>query len=467
MKKKSLLKILGITILVVIILTWIIPSSSFDGYSVHQQRITPTGIWDIFNALGMSIAYFWQVGLFILFIGGFYGVLHKTGSLKNLVDLLTKIFKEKGLMFLIITITLFAVFTSLTGIYFPFLIFVPFFMAVILSLGYSKLVALLCTVGSIIVGNISIMYNDLVYNVLQIEGNINLWYKLGLLLGTIAVLILFVWKTTKTKKSEQKEKVSDILPFMVEEKKSKKGKEKLWPLITAYSVLFVVFVLGMTKWVRAFDVNVFSRMHDWVMDVKIGNFYIFQNILGSSILPFGYWEITELFTVIIFALLFVGFFYKLSIKDMYESFLEGAKKVLPTAVMVTFINIVVILTLNSGFYTTVMNFFVGLTKNFNVITMSLNSFLGSILVIDNLYVSNYVINITANLLPAESSVELLSLINQTMYGMAMLVAPTSLVLIAGLSYLEVCYLDWLKYIWRLALILLGVVSIVLGIAYFI
>jgi uncharacterized ion transporter superfamily protein YfcC len=130
----------------------------------------------------------------------------------------------------------------------------------------------------------------------------------------------------------------------------------------------------MTKWVRAFDVNVFSRMHDWVMDVKIGNFYIFQNILGSSILPFGYWEITELFTVIIFALLFVGFFYKLSIKDMYESFLEGAKKVLPTAVMVTFINIVVILTLNSGFYTTVMNFFVGLTKNFNVITMSLNSF---------------------------------------------------------------------------------------------
>ena len=50
MKNERLLKILGFTMLAVIILTWLIPSSSFDGYNVTRGNIKPIGLWDLFNS---------------------------------------------------------------------------------------------------------------------------------------------------------------------------------------------------------------------------------------------------------------------------------------------------------------------------------------------------------------------------------------------------------------------------------
>ena len=47
-----------------------------------------------------------------------------------------------------------------------------------------------------------------------------------------------------------------------------------------------------------------------------------------------------------------------------------------------------------------------------------------------------------------------------MYGLTALVAPTSLVLLAALSYLKVSYKDWLKAVWKLALELFVVLLVV-------
>lgn len=52
---------------------------------------------------------------------------------------------------------------------------------------------------------------------------------------------------------------------------------------------------------------------------------------------------------------------------------------------------------------------------------------------------------------------------QTLYGLVSIVGPTSLMLIFALSYLDVPYTTWLKYIWRfvLALFILVVAVIVI------
>ena len=50
---------------------------------------------------------------------------------------------------------------------------------------------------------------------------------------------------------------------------------------------------------------------------------------------------------------------------------------------------------------------------------------------------------------------------QSVYGLIRIVGPTSVFLIIGLSYLEVPYKSWLKYIWRFVLELLIVVFVVL------
>ena len=50
-----------------------------------------------------------------------------------------------------------------------------------------------------------------------------------------------------------------------------------------------------------------------------------------------------------------------------------------------------------------------------------------------------------------------------MYGFTMLFAPTSLVLMLTLSYLDINYSKWLKNIWKLLLEFLVVILIVLAI----
>ncbi len=463
MKNEKLLKILGITILAVILLTWVIPASNFNGYEIAKGQITPVGLWDIFSVIGIAIAYFWQTGIFLLFVGGFYGVIDQTGLLKKLIDNIKKEFKGKEKIFLVISILFFAIISSLTGIYLPLFIFVPLFIGVIIAMGYNKIIAMLCTIGSIIIGSISLIYNDFVYTTLNITGAPNLWYKLALILTTLGITIFYVLKTANIAKGRKAEKVSEVIMF-ADDTEEKSKSYKLWPLITGLSSLLIIFILGMTRWNQIFNLDIFNKIHESIMNVKIGNFYIFQNILGQTIMPLGQWGITELFVIIALVILFIGLMYKLNIKNILTSFMNGATKLFPVAVIVVLINIVVVFTLNSGFYTTVMNFILNLTQNTNIILLAINSFLGNILVIDNLYIANYIISITSRIVSADTSVTLLSLTNQTMYGIAMLIAPTSLALIAGLSYLNISYVDWIKYIWRLLLMLLVIIFIVLIVA---
>ena len=55
------------------------------------------------------------------------------------------------------------------------------------------------------------------------------------------------------------------------------------------------------------------------------------------------------------------------------------------------------------------------------------------------------------------------LLVQSVYGVAMLIFPTSAVLIAGLSLFNVSYKQWMKYIWKFALIAFLLVLLVCGI----
>ena len=57
----------------------------------------------------------------------------------------------------------------------------------------------------------------------------------------------------------------------------------------------------------------------------------------------------------------------------------------------------------------------------------------------------------------------IAFIFQVMYGLAMLLAPTSILLFPGLSYLDVKYKDWLKYIWKYALVVLGFTFVIASI----
>ena len=79
MKKNNILKVLGLSFLVLVVLTWIIPAGSYASGSYEKVGTVPLGLFDLVRVPLLSITNLMQYALLTLVVGGFYGVLNKTG----------------------------------------------------------------------------------------------------------------------------------------------------------------------------------------------------------------------------------------------------------------------------------------------------------------------------------------------------------------------------------------------------
>ena len=85
MKKQNLWKVVLLTAVVFLILTWILPAASFQSEYVEQGRIQ-MGLFDIFNYPTTALSAFAYIVLFFVFVGGFYGVMFKIPAYRSFLD---------------------------------------------------------------------------------------------------------------------------------------------------------------------------------------------------------------------------------------------------------------------------------------------------------------------------------------------------------------------------------------------
>lgn len=465
MKNKNLLLTVIIAIGVVFLLTWIIPSTTYNNSgALVLGSINPVGIWDFFYYLSMQFAWFYPNVIFLIFMAIFYGVVSKTGALRSLVELIVSKFKKREKIFLMISAALFVAIAGLTGIVFPLFFFVPLFVAIILNLGFNKITALISTVVAILVGFMGSLYATSLYSTITsyVSAGISFaLYKVILLVVGLVSICLFQYFTAKTGKGKAKEEIDEEVLFI--EKVEGKKKAKVWPIITALSVILVLLVLGLTPWATMYSFKGFADFNTALLAFKIGSFTVVKSILGSSIVAFGTWDILKISALIALVTLVLVFVYKIKWTEVYEGAVSGIKKFIPTLVLVLAINMVFILASQTGILTTIIKFFVSMTKGVNVFTYSIAAFIGGA-VVNESYITSYVVGTMNTVLASANSLPLLVLIQQAMAALAMMIVPTSAILIAGLSYFDVSYKNWFKGIWKLFLILLVIVIIILAIA---
>ena len=167
--------------------------------------------------------------------------------------------------------------------------------------------------------------------------------------------------------------------------------------------------------------------------------------------------------VILFIALFMVvlmLIYHVHFEQAMDGFIYGMKKMLPAAMVTGLAYCVLVCSYNNGFVETIIT---NAGKSFgdNVIINALISVLGSILNVDTYYTSAGVFTSIVSALPDKANLSVYALMFQSLYGLVQLVGPTSILLIVGLSYLEVPYKTWLKYIWRFIIELLIVILITL------
>jgi len=457
MKKYGLLKVLSIFILVLVFLTWIIPTSTYDGTAVTAGERSMVGLWELFNFPNDSVAFFGDYILFVVLIGAFYGLLNKIGAYRSLLEKITETFKGKEKWFLVGLMIVIGIISSITGLTFELFVFIPLIISVILLMGYDKIVALSSTVGAILVGLIGSSFGyygaGVLNSVLGLKFNAEILVKIFLFIIPMYLLISYTLNYAKgIKTNEAKEEEED--PLLLSKKRV---KVSLWPVITMFIVLAVLSILGYTSWDYAFSTDVFSDLHNSIMGAHIGNFYIFEQIFGGAS-QFGNWWISDLTIVLFLMIVLLSIIYKVKLDEAIESIVDGVKKVIPVVVVIILINIIFLIAYNNQINITMLDLLIG--SKFNYLAMALNGMIQSVLFVYLPYTAAYTLPAATSIIGDTAVNGQIGVIFQAMFGTIMFIAPTSLVLFTSLAYTDTSYGKWLKYVGKLFVeILLVVIAI--------
>lgn len=480
MKKYDLLKVLGITFLIVFLMSWVIPAGSFSsGTFSSADAAVPIGLYDLVRLPFISLATFIQYILLILVIGGFYGVLNKTGVYTKIVESITKKYKNDSKKFMIITVIVFALLSSILGTNNVIFILIPFFITILLKLGFSKINALASTVGAMLVGQIgsTIGFGTWGYLKIVFGQSSSTFTMTSLILVRIILLIiittLFIMLINKkslfkqeasAKDKKTKEKTADIKEEKIDiplykELRNEKGA---LPLIVIVTIMFVILFLGVYNLSYTFGISFLEDFHESLMSTKIGSYEIFSNLIGSGS-ALGLWGNYDIIAILVITSLVVTWIYSVKVSEAVDGFVKGMKEMFAPAMYAGLSCIVFTAILNmsgADFVNTIVNQFVG--ENFNLAGTTIST-LASSFFYNDFYTLVATMSSPFSTFD-ENVIQIIALMFQTLYGLVMLIAPTSIFLIAGLSYLQVPYKEWVKYIYKYVLIIFGVVIIISVIA---
>ena len=298
------------------------------------------------------------------------------------------------------TVILFTVLSSVTGLIIPLFALVPLFAAVLFAMNYDKVTVLASTVGSLLVGSVASTYGfnitGYTKNLLALDMNNQIVARVILLVLLVIALIFVILTSSKRPKAEElkEAKVSkDKKEVKAEVKKAKastkpakkevkqttsskktgktttkktattskkkttksatkafavskavkkvseKSKISVIPLIVIFLLVLILCLVGMYNWYYAFGIEVFSDLHEAVMGIEIKDFPIFEHLL-SGITELGYWSNIEFAGAMIIAAGIIAWIYRLSLNEFIESFAEGVKKWLPTACLAALASVI-------------------------------------------------------------------------------------------------------------------------------
>lgn len=264
--------------------------------------------------------------------------------------------------------------------------------------------------------------------------------------------------------------LENVIRYIVRRVKAKKANKdtSLMKLmgkarIIVTSVFLAIFVIVLTK-VLLEDVfkvtTIFSNLLSTIKLDGIINEFTFGKLLGA-VRPLGTWTYNEYILFVLIITVIIKFVYSVKIEDAVSGYGEGIKKVFYATMVSLLAYAVLIMLSNHPVVLTLLKPLLELTNGLNNLTLSLATFVSALFNTDFTYYEYGVLSLTyvTSYITDTTVYPLCSIITQAMYGLAMLVAPTSVVMLFSLSTLKIGYFEWLKHIWKLFVELLVVLLI--------
>lgn len=201
------------------VLTWIVPSGSYQRQEVNGREVTVAGtyeqsektyideetgdevdlrqgVFDVLQAPTRGIQEAIEVVAFILIVGGSFQVITKTGAITSGMGRVVRRFKNKDTLIIPIAMVLFALGGTSFGMAEETLPFFAIFMPIMMAMGFDSMTAFMVVFVGARTGYIASTINPfnvlIAQGILGIQGNPQLWLRMIAWVVLTAVAITWV-----------------------------------------------------------------------------------------------------------------------------------------------------------------------------------------------------------------------------------------------------------------------------------
>lgn len=201
------------------VLTWIVPSGSYQRQEVNGREVTVAGtyeqsektyideetgdevdlrqgVFDVLQAPTRGIQEAIEVVAFILIVGGSFQVITKTGAITSGIGRVVRRFKNKDILIIPIAMVLFALGGTSFGMAEETLPFFAIFMPIMMAMGFDSMTAFMVVFVGARTGYIASTINPfnvlIAQGILGIQGNPQLWLRMIAWVVLTAVAITWV-----------------------------------------------------------------------------------------------------------------------------------------------------------------------------------------------------------------------------------------------------------------------------------
>lgn len=479
--------VLFLLIILLAICTWFIPAGQYKvneagryiAGTYHQVKANPQSAYDVLMApmYGMvgnkltSGAI--EVAYFILVIGGFLGVVNKTGALDAGIAAVIKKNRGKEKVLIPLLMVLFALGGSTYGMAEETMAFYPLLIPVMISVGFDSVTAVAIILVGTQVGCLASTVNPFATGVASDTAGISIGEGIGWRLVFLVVMTaVSIWYTyryaSKVEKDPKNSLVydhfeQDKIDFQVRETGSELTKKQHHVLVIFMSA-FVLMVVSLVPWGK-FNIHIFERLNDFLKGLPG------MSILFKDAAPLGEWYFLEITMLFMAVSILIAVVYGMSERDYISSFMNGAVDMISVA-LICGVSRGIQVIMNDGLITaTVLHWgemgLRGLPPQLFILLTYIFYLPMSFLIPGTSSLAGATMGLLAPLGEFVGvKAHLVITAFQAASGVLNLLTPTSGVIMGALAISHIDLTAWWKFVWKLSAILIVLTGVILVVASF-
>lgn len=470
-KKSDKLIIMLIVFIVFFFMSWIIEGGMYNSGEFVATGYVRFGLFDIIVVLFSAFYYKFRDIFYILIVGGCYGVLSQTKIYRKLVDKTANFIKGKEAIVMALLTLLIGAYVSISTQMLALFCITPFIVSVFLRNGYDKVTAINAGFGGMFVGYLGLTFGTFGVTKLNEVTGLGItdwiWVKVAIFAAAYILFTLFAILHMNKNNDEDETKSDIFCPEELNETKIKnRHRVKIWPIVVVSIIGLITLLLGYIDWVASFGVKLFTEFHtELTTGFRVANVPIFGTLLGSYATGLGEW--TDLITaslVVLVGTIIISLIGKINFNDFCKYFGRGMKKISKVAFIYGLACSLLFLATSFPWQNTIINALFG-NGSFNIFILLIISIITLVLIGDPEY-CGYMFGSYLTVAFADNIIAA-GLIWRIGSAIAFVAGPTSFVLLAALTYLDVPYMDWLKYVWKFVLSFILVVLLILALVMYV